>query len=536
LKEKDNDMMKYHHSFLVYTSFLQLALGFQTCSTLNGPQGPSSASFSSFHTTYYYNCILPNALLHSKSKYHHHQEEEETTKLNPKRNSNIKKKQVRSWERSVSTITGQWREQYEALKAYSDTFGHCRVPYNYAPNPKLARWVARQRTIYRKMQKNGNETITNIRRSNVLTSERIEALEKIGFSFEVPRRQSWNTRFDQLCLYRAVYGDCLVPIQYEEVPGLAPWVRNQRSQYRNLLKGKPEKCSLTPERIEALMSIGFVWDTQRRDLWKQRFDELCDFKAVYGHCRVPINYHENRQLGAWVANQRISYKNFMAGMTGGNEHYDEWKDEEIQNAFQWKANGGVGLTKDKIAALNSIGFVWDQSTFNWYTMYERLKRYKEERRLLLQHSDDSVKSDGSIESSKLFFIPPEDVANRDLRIWISFQRKEHATYLLNKERGDQQIVSVDPERNGVKPCTMTARRKRALDAIGFIWKVHEQKEKDTTDGPSVDDWTKLFEQMRQKGIDKNAELTLVDKQDQIDIDKEWNEDDLLELWNMEDEE
>jgi hypothetical protein len=112
-----------------------------------------------------------------------------------------KKKQVRSWQRSVSTITGQWREQYEALKAYSETFGHCRVPYNYAPNPKLARWVSRQRFLYRKMQKSGNETIkSNIRPYNVLTSERIEALEEIGFSFEVPRRQSWNTRFDQLCL------------------------------------------------------------------------------------------------------------------------------------------------------------------------------------------------------------------------------------------------------------------------------------------------------------------------------------------------
>lgn len=522
--------MKFHHSFLVITCSLPLAIGFQIGWTMNGPQKGPSASFHANNN----NCRVQRNALHSKSTY-----QEEETQLNQRNSTikpNVKKKQVRSWERSVSTITGQWREQYEALKAYSETFGHCRVPYNYAPNPKLARWVARQRTIYRKMKNDKNQTSTNIRPSNILTSERIEALEKIGFSFEVPRRQSWNTRFDQLCLYRAIHGDCLVPIQYDEVPGLATWVRNQRSQYRNLLKGKPEKCSLTPERIAALMSIGFIWDTQRRDMWKQRFDELCDFKAVYGHCLVPINYHENRQLGSWVANQRISYKNFMAGMIGGNEHYDELNEEEIQNTFQWKANGGVGLTKDKIAALDSIGFVWDQPTYNWYSMYERLKEYKEERQVLLKQSDENINNDGSIESSKLFFIPPEDVANRDLRIWIAFQRKEHATYLMNKERSTLHNDPTDPDRNDVKPCTMTARRKRALEAIGFKWKVHEEKQKDTTDGPSVDDWTKLFEQMRQKGINKNAELTLVEKQDQIDINKEWNEDDLLELWNMEDEE
>lgn len=514
-----------------------MVFGFQTCPTIHRVRGVPTTDYDVVSYYYYHFISRPPMPLFSKSTFQH----QDTDLKTPTKPIQKKKKQVRSWQRSVSTITGQWREQYEALKAYSETFGHCRVPYNYAPNPKLARWVSRQRFLYRKMQRSGGkETIQQSnarpRPSTMLTAERIEALEQIGFSFEVPRRQSWNTRFDQLCLYRALHGDCLVPIHYKEVPGLARWVRNQRSQYRYLLKGKPEKCFLTQERIAALKSIGFVWDTQRRDLWKQRFDELCDFKAVYGHCRVPINYHENRQLGAWVASQRISYKNFMAGTTGGNEHYDEIQDEEIRNTFQWRANGGMGLTKDKIAALDSIGFVWDQATFNWYTMYERLKKYKEERQLLLQYSDETVKNeDGNIDTSKLFFVPPEDVANRDLRIWIAFQRKEHAAYLSNKEIRDNQN-ELDPERNGIKSCTMTARRKRALDAIGFTWKVHGQKDKDTTDGPSVDDWTKLFEQMREKGINKNAELTLVDKRDQIDIIKEWNEDDLLELWNMEDEE
>lgn len=461
-----------------------------------------------------------------------------SNKANSSSRNPKKKKQVRSWQRSISTITGRWREQYEALKVFAEQNGHCRVPYNYPANPSLGRWVMRQRRLYRRMhereveeegQSNGGDrhrTIpVKVRSSSVLTDERREALEKIGFSFKIARRSSWNTRFDELCVYRAIHGNCLVPLHSKE-PGLGSWVRSQRNQYRNLLNGKPSKCSLTPERISALQAIGFVWDTQRNDLWKERFDELRDFKAVYGHCHVPINYHENRQLGAWVANQRISYKNYMAGIIGGSAHYDDGIDEDDGEMTK---RGGVGMTQERIAALDSIGFVWDQSTYNWYTMYERLKMYIKDRKPL--QGDGTVIKD-SIDSSKLFYIPPEDVENRDLRMWISLQRREHKIYLDNKNMADNNPSSLTTR----KPCTMTARRKRALDAIGFAWQARAPKDNNETVGPSVDDWAKLFEQMREKGIRKNAELTLVNVQDQVDVNKQWSEYDLLELWNMENEE
>lgn len=446
-------------------------------------------------------------------------DEPKTTKRRRRRKST-----KRSWTSSATTITGKWRQNYEALQVFAEQNGHTRVPYNYALDPPLGRWVMRQRALYAEMQSKSSSANKKMRPATMLTQERIEALEKIGFSFESPRKRTWNKRFDELCQYRALYGDCLVPLKYDNVPGLGVWVRNQRTQYRNLLMGK-KQGSLTPEKIAALQSIGFIWYTQRDDQWKKRFDELVDFKAVYGHCSVPEKYHENPQLGAWVTNQRTSYKNFFAGNVGS-----------IDNECEFSGNSSKGLTKNKIAALESIGFCWDQTTYNWYSMYERLKQFKQQNM-----QKDEVVGLGQISSGddhddashyKYFHVPPEDVANRDLRLWILVQRREYSVYMQNKNS------SAKAQRR----TSMTPRRQRALDAINFPWSINKQKYK--TDGPTVDDWTKLFEQMRERGIDKNVRpkehwfegQSLIGSQDDSAEKDQWTDDDLLELWNMEDDE
>lgn len=385
--------------------------------------------------------------------------------------------------------------------------------------------------------KTKSTSIRKTRPATVLTKERIEALEKIGFTFESPRKRTWNKRFDELCQYKAVFGDCLVPLHYGDIPGLGVWVRNQRTQYRNFLMGRKQSNTLNPERIAALQSIGFVWDTQRNDQWKKRFDELVDFKAIFGHCSVPEKYHENPQLGAWVVNQRTSYKNFFAGNTG-------FMSSDNESTSQLMGSSAKKLTREKIAALESIGFCWDQTTYNWYSMYERLKQYRKEK---MQQYDSKRQDSGALSSptslsskeedndlprGDFFHVPPEDVANRDLRLWVAVQRKEYSNYMQNKNISG----------SAMKRSSMTPRRKRALDVINFPWSVNKQK---YAEGPTVDDWTKLFEQMREKGIDKNVRpkehwfegQNSFGVPEELSADKEqWNDDDLLELWNMEDDE
>eukprot|EP01083_Nonionella_stella_P264289 896769_1 len=98
---------------------------------------------------------------------------------------------------------------------------------------------------------------------------------------------------------------------------------------------------------------------------------------------------------------------------------------------------------------------------------------------------------------------------------------------------------------------MTPRRIKALEQIGFPWNVSKNfkssKNNNASDGPTIDDWSQLFEQMREKGIDSNMRPKehwfegMGIGQDDVgddefvkkDINKEWTDEDLLALWNME---
>jgi len=73
-----------------------------------------------------------------------------------------------------------------------------------------------------------------------------------------------------------------------------------------------------------------------------------------------------------------------------------------------------------------------------------------------------------------------------------------------------------------------------LEEIGFPFQVTGNA---SADGPSVDDWKKLFDQMREKGI--NSKLRPKEHwfegqslaQEGVNSDREWKDDDLLDLWN-----
>ena len=44
-----------------------------------------------------------------------------------------------------------------------------------------------------------------------------------------------------------------------------------------------------------------------------RFQQLCEFKAKFGHYLVPQQYAASRELGRWVRNQRSYYKLYREG-------------------------------------------------------------------------------------------------------------------------------------------------------------------------------------------------------------------------------
>lgn len=98
---------------------------------------------------------------------------------------------------------------------------------------------------------------------------------------------------------------------------------------------------LLPERREALLGIGFCFGKPRREVdhdhrftpkqrevWEKMYQELMDFKEIFGHCRVTFDETTYRPLGKWVHRQRSDFTNGRM----------DRKREERLNAigFEWR--------------------------------------------------------------------------------------------------------------------------------------------------------------------------------------------------------
>uniref|UniRef100_A0A7S4RNP4 Helicase-associated domain-containing protein n=1 Tax=Ditylum brightwellii TaxID=49249 RepID=A0A7S4RNP4_9STRA len=107
---------------------------------------------------------------------------------------------------------------------------------------------------------------------------------------------------------------------------------------------------MSSDRIQRLNSIGIIWDLRNQSIGfslkvKNRFDELCAFKAQNGHCNVSTLDAHTKSLGKWVSRQRGFYK---------------------RNT----------LSSNHIQQLNSVGFIWD--------LLEQAKRVLQEEYLELK--------------------------------------------------------------------------------------------------------------------------------------------------------
>ena len=141
-----------------------------------------------------------------------------------------------------------WKANYEKLRQYHGTTGHCRVPHAFAPDPKLGEFVTDQRRQHR-LRVEG--------KPSHMTNERKAKLDELGFEFSLRQRVEWDERLAELVQYKHVHGNCDVPQQYEQNKALGKWVSKQREQQRNREKGK--KSALTDGRKAKLDELGFTW-------------------------------------------------------------------------------------------------------------------------------------------------------------------------------------------------------------------------------------------------------------------------------------
>jgi hypothetical protein len=143
-----------------------------------------------------------------------------------------------------------WQKNYEKLKEYKVDHDHVLVP-RQCEIPGLGDWVTSQRQQYQEFTKG---------RPTPLTKQRKELLDEIGFQFRIRNRPEWNSKHEELLKYKEINGDTRVPQHYKVNKALGKWVAKQREQYKLHKKGK--HSFLTPDRLEKLNSIGFVWSVR----------------------------------------------------------------------------------------------------------------------------------------------------------------------------------------------------------------------------------------------------------------------------------
>jgi len=110
---------------------------------------------------------------------------------------------------------------------------------------------------------------------------------------------AWKMQFKKLAEYKRKNGHCSVPARYNEDPKLGHWVMTQRRQFNLMKRGK--SSSMNPERIKMLNELGFSWSIRidPEKMWNLRFEQLKEYKKMYGDCLVPQRFADNPKLGTW---------------------------------------------------------------------------------------------------------------------------------------------------------------------------------------------------------------------------------------------
>jgi hypothetical protein len=141
--------------------------------------------------------------------------------------------------------------------------------------------------------------------------------------------------------------------------------------------------------------------------WHNRFHQLSEFKATYGHCCVPNSISlSNPAFVQWVKRQRHQYK--------------------------LKTEGQPSTLSDRRQqSLNEIGFVWDSHSSAWMERYNQLIEYRQE----YGHCN----------------VPTNWEHNRQLSVWVKSQRRQYKLYATGSRS------------------TITAERVAMINSLNFDW-------------------------------------------------------------------
>jgi hypothetical protein len=139
----------------------------------------------------------------------------------------------------------------------------------------------------------------------------------------------WDANYSKLAAFYSLFGHCNISEGCPEYGKLGRWISKQRSK-RDLL---------SPEKIEKLDRIGFVWKVYD-SLWERNYAELASYRDKFGHCNVPKGAKGYEKLANWVAKQRSNRK-------GKRKSFTAYKISKLDSiGFEWEINSVLNLDWD----------------------------------------------------------------------------------------------------------------------------------------------------------------------------------------------
>ena len=210
-----------------------------------------------------------------------------------------------------------WERHFSGLLAYHARFGNALVPYGWAENPELGRWLAKQRN-----------------RTERLTPERKRRLEELG-CFTGREHLEWEERFEEWKKYVREHGSPEISSN-GNFASLGSWATAQRIRKR--------RGELSTEYIQRLEETGFLWEP-RNDHWEKHYAEMVAYRQQHGHCHIPKSLKGNPQLHAWYS-------------------------------FQKRLRHRGELSPERKARLNALNFPWNYKDEVWETMLGKLARFR----------------------------------------------------------------------------------------------------------------------------------------------------------------
>ena len=359
-----------------------------------------------------------------------------------------------------------WLEGLKRLQQFRIAFGHSDVPTKWDGDPRLAKWVLNVRA-----------------RPDHLSLDQLRQLHGSHFDFKSDRH--WMSRFIELLEFRREHGHCNVPAHSAKNPGLGSWLSSQRLR----------QSSLSKVRRRLLDQAGMDW-APLESHWERMFQELAEFRAGHGHCRV--TEPQNHKLALWVANVRARRK----------------------------------VTPLQKRRLDKLGFDWNVEQTVWAKRLAELKAFAKR----FGHTNVPArwrenKSLGSwladLHSGRLQ-IPANikkrlDAVGLDWRPWRSQQWEQRFQELASfkQTRGHCLVPIVHPENPALGLWVSTQRtrlkvmapdRIARLSKLGFVWK--------TIDMSARLQWEDRFQEL----------LSFRKAYGHVDVPQKWPENQPLAHW------